>query len=191
MSDDYQRIEVITGAARRRLWSTEEKLRIVDETLRSGESISVIARRHGVGGQHEAREDVDVVAYDQFLRETLGDVRCDTAGILADELDLAARDHVAVELHVELDRVVHLSRRVGELAGIRHDQPDLDRLLRGGRGRYQQRAERGHHRGEHRGGSSVESHVRVTSGRGVRTFHRGASVNNQRLCGEGLHGRWP
>ena len=48
MSDDYQRIEVITGAARRRLWSTEEKLRIVDETLRSGESISVIARRHGV-----------------------------------------------------------------------------------------------------------------------------------------------
>ena len=39
MSDDYQRIEVITGAARRRRWTTEEKLRIVDETLRSGESI--------------------------------------------------------------------------------------------------------------------------------------------------------
>src|SRR6476620_4663548 len=48
MSDDYQRIEVITGAARRRRWTTEEKLRIVDETLRSGESISVLARRHGV-----------------------------------------------------------------------------------------------------------------------------------------------
>jgi len=29
-------------------WTTEEKLRIVDETLRSGESISVLARRHGV-----------------------------------------------------------------------------------------------------------------------------------------------
>jgi hypothetical protein len=39
MSDDYQRIEVITGAARRRRWTTEEKLRIVEETLRSGESI--------------------------------------------------------------------------------------------------------------------------------------------------------
>ena len=48
MSDDHQRIEVITGAAPRRRWSTEEKLRIVDETLRSGESLSVIARRHGV-----------------------------------------------------------------------------------------------------------------------------------------------
>jgi transposase len=45
MSDDYQRIEVITGAARRRLWTTEEKPRIVEETLRSGESISVVARR--------------------------------------------------------------------------------------------------------------------------------------------------
>ena len=43
MSDDYQRIEVITGAARRRRWTTEEKLRIVEETLRSGESISIIA----------------------------------------------------------------------------------------------------------------------------------------------------
>ena len=43
MSDNYQRIEVITGMARRRRWATEEKLRIVDETLRSGESISVVA----------------------------------------------------------------------------------------------------------------------------------------------------
>ena len=48
MSEEYPRIEVITGAARRRRWTTEEKLRIVDETLRSGESISVLARRHGV-----------------------------------------------------------------------------------------------------------------------------------------------
>jgi len=48
MSDEYQRIEIITGSARRRRWTTEEKLRIVDETLRSGESISAVARRHGV-----------------------------------------------------------------------------------------------------------------------------------------------
>ena len=48
MSDDHQRIEVITGAARRRRRTTEEKLRIVDETLRSGESVSLLARRHGV-----------------------------------------------------------------------------------------------------------------------------------------------
>ena len=48
MSDDNQRTEVITGPARRRRWSTEDQLRIVDETLRSGESISIVARRHGV-----------------------------------------------------------------------------------------------------------------------------------------------
>lgn len=48
MLDEYQRIEIITGSARRRRWTTEEKLRIVDETLRSGESLSAVARRHGV-----------------------------------------------------------------------------------------------------------------------------------------------
>ncbi len=48
MSDEYHRIEVITGTARRRRWTTEEKLRIVEETLQSGESISAIARRNGV-----------------------------------------------------------------------------------------------------------------------------------------------
>jgi hypothetical protein len=36
-------------------------------------------------------------------------------------------------LHVELDGVVHLRRRVGELPGIRHDQADLHGLLRAGR----------------------------------------------------------
>ena len=48
MSDDYQRIEVITGTARRRRWTVPEKLRIVEDTLVPGESISAVARRHGV-----------------------------------------------------------------------------------------------------------------------------------------------
>jgi transposase len=49
MSDDeFQRIEVITGVARRRCWSAEQKLQIVEESVRSGESVSVVARRHGV-----------------------------------------------------------------------------------------------------------------------------------------------
>jgi transposase len=48
MSDEYRRVEAITGTARRRRWSTDEKLRIVDETLRTGESISAVARRNGV-----------------------------------------------------------------------------------------------------------------------------------------------
>ena len=64
----------------------------------------------------EAGEDVDLVAHDQLLRQALGDVRRDAAGVLADELDLLAGDRVAVLLHVELDAVVDLGaadRRTG------------------------------------------------------------------------------
>ena len=68
------------------------------------------------GRQREAGEDVDVVAHDQFLREPLGDVGRDAAGVLADDLDLLAGDRVAVLLHVELDAVVHLGAGIGELA---------------------------------------------------------------------------
>ena len=48
MSDEYQAIEIITGRARRRRWTTDEKLRIVEETLTCGDSVSAVARRHGV-----------------------------------------------------------------------------------------------------------------------------------------------
>jgi len=48
MSDDYQRIELITGTARRRYWSTEQKLRIIEQSFEPGETVSSVARRHGV-----------------------------------------------------------------------------------------------------------------------------------------------
>lgn len=48
MSDDYQRIEIVTGTERRRRWTAAEKLGIVEETLLPGESVSAVARRHGV-----------------------------------------------------------------------------------------------------------------------------------------------
>ena len=41
-------IEIITDGGRRRRWLSSEKLRIVEETLDSRESISVVARRNGV-----------------------------------------------------------------------------------------------------------------------------------------------
>ena len=47
MSDDYQRIELITGTARRRRWTTEQKLRIIEASCEPGESVSSVARRHG------------------------------------------------------------------------------------------------------------------------------------------------
>lgn len=48
MSDDYQRIELITGAPRRRRWTTEQKLQIIEESFEPGETVSSVARRHGV-----------------------------------------------------------------------------------------------------------------------------------------------
>jgi transposase len=48
MSEDYQRIEVITGVARRWHWSTDAKLRIIEESFEPGETVSSVARRNGV-----------------------------------------------------------------------------------------------------------------------------------------------
>ena len=41
-------IEIITDGGRRRCWPATEKLRIVEETMYDGESISAVARRNGV-----------------------------------------------------------------------------------------------------------------------------------------------
>lgn len=41
----FRRIEVLTGPARRRRWSTSEKAQIVAETLSPGASVSEVARR--------------------------------------------------------------------------------------------------------------------------------------------------
>ena len=43
-----ERVEVITSVQRRRHWSTEEKVRIVEETHLPGQSVSIVARRHGI-----------------------------------------------------------------------------------------------------------------------------------------------
>ncbi len=41
-------IEIMTDGGRRRRWSAADKLRIVEETMFEGESISAVARRNGV-----------------------------------------------------------------------------------------------------------------------------------------------
>ena len=43
--DEFRRIELLTGPARRRRWSEAEKARIVAETLVAGAVVSAIARR--------------------------------------------------------------------------------------------------------------------------------------------------
>jgi transposase len=49
-TEAVRRLEVFTGAGRRRAWSAEQKERIVAESY-CGESVSVVARRHGLTPQ--------------------------------------------------------------------------------------------------------------------------------------------
>ena len=46
--DTMRRIEVITGAGRRRRWSAQAKTRIVEESFEPGASASDVARRHDI-----------------------------------------------------------------------------------------------------------------------------------------------
>src|SRR5215207_7137080 len=82
MSDDYRRIELITGTARRRHWSTEQKLQIIEESLEPRETVSSVARRRGVapnllyrwrrlmteGGAAAVRSDEPVVGSSEVRR---------------------------------------------------------------------------------------------------------------------------
>ncbi|MDF2115186.1 transposase [Roseiarcaceae bacterium H3SJ34-1] len=47
----FRRIEVFTGAGRRRSWSRDDKARIVAESHGEGETVSAVARRHGISAQ--------------------------------------------------------------------------------------------------------------------------------------------
>ena len=76
MSNGYQRIDVITSVQRRRRFTTEEKIRYVEESRQPGMSVSLVARTHGLlpsllfrwrnrmaeGGREAVRADDDVVA---------------------------------------------------------------------------------------------------------------------------------
>jgi transposase len=50
-SEAPRRLEVFTGAGRRRSWTTEQKAQIVAECDEAGASVSAVARRHGLTPQ--------------------------------------------------------------------------------------------------------------------------------------------
>jgi transposase len=51
MPEPVRRIEVFTGAGRRRNWSSEEKAAIIAESYVEGETVCAVARRHGLTPQ--------------------------------------------------------------------------------------------------------------------------------------------
>jgi transposase len=75
----HSRVEVITSVQRRRRWSAAEKVRLVEEAMHPGMSVSFVARRAGIspsqlfawkrrmleGGQVAVEADEDVVGASQ------------------------------------------------------------------------------------------------------------------------------
>ena len=75
MSKPMERVEIITGIHRRRCYTAEEKVRLVEQTMQPGMRVSAVARLHGVspsllfqwrprmadGGQETVRVDEEVV----------------------------------------------------------------------------------------------------------------------------------
>jgi transposase len=51
ITEPVRRLEVFTGAGRRRKWRDEDKVRIVAEIVASGDSVCAVARRHGLSPQ--------------------------------------------------------------------------------------------------------------------------------------------
>ena len=50
-AEPVRRLEVFTGAGRRRSWTTEQKAQIVAESCAEGTTVSAVARRHGLTAQ--------------------------------------------------------------------------------------------------------------------------------------------
>jgi len=75
MSKPVERVEIITGTQRRRRYTADEKVRLVEQTMQPGMTVSAVARLHGVapsllfqwrrrmseGGHEAVRADEDVV----------------------------------------------------------------------------------------------------------------------------------
>jgi transposase-like protein len=74
MSDTFSLMEIITGIARRRRFTTEQKLAVVAETMQLGLSISYIARRHGLSPSLVFR-DLQVMRGTQVDRRVSGTSR--------------------------------------------------------------------------------------------------------------------
>lgn len=76
MPNDTQRIEIITGHERRRRYTAQEKVRLIEQTMQPGMTVSAVARMHGIspsllfgwrrrmaeGGQVAVQADDEVVA---------------------------------------------------------------------------------------------------------------------------------
>ena len=91
--EPVRRLEVFTGAGRRRAWSAEQKAQILAESYESGEKVSTIARRHGLtpqqlfGWRRDARR--------QAARRQAGDAGAERGSAFAPVIVEAALPNLA------------------------------------------------------------------------------------------------
>ena len=81
MSNNVDRVEVFAGIQRRRRYTAEQKMSVVQEAMAPGMTISYVARRHGIapslilgwrrrmseGGKEAIKADDEVVAKAEIL----------------------------------------------------------------------------------------------------------------------------
>lgn len=110
-----RRLEVFTGAGRRRTWSDEDKARVVAEIEASGDTVSAVARRHGLspqqlfGWRRQVKEARAVVSGDdklQFVPAVIDAALSDTAGHLQRKTRRQHRDEPSAgTIEVAIDGV--------------------------------------------------------------------------------------
>ena len=89
--EPVRRLEVFTGAGRRRRWSSEQKARIVSETYETGETVSAVARRHGLTPQQ-------LFGWRRNARPCVGKAACENRAVFAPVVMDAAQPCAAVAL---------------------------------------------------------------------------------------------
>jgi transposase len=86
--------EILEGVERRRRWSAEEKLRIVEETEQPGKSVSLVARRYGLAANQ-------VFKWKRLIRQG------GLSAVTAEEEVVPASEYRALQQQVrELQRVL-------------------------------------------------------------------------------------
>ena len=101
---EFRSIEVLTGAARRRRWSADEKARIVAETLVPGGRVSEVARRWQIcsqqvfGWRRAMRQDVPSVPGEPTTPATVGFVPIVSEAVPAAAVQRAASAAPGIEV---------------------------------------------------------------------------------------------
>jgi len=89
--EPVRRLEVFTGAGRRRRWSSEQKARIVSETYETGETVSAVARRHGLTPQQ-------LFGWRRNGRPRVGNAACESRAVFAPVVMDAAQPYAGVAM---------------------------------------------------------------------------------------------